>query len=244
MPLRFFLIFLPLNLCILLLLPLVACNSFASDFQQYGEMRPVMREGHTEARVSLCSANIAPHAFAIGALAGLEGEVTIANGQVWVTRVVNGKPATTGPSCIEGDNATLLSVGHISRSVQFPLVATADAHALENAIHIATENCNWLDANGPFVFEIKGTAITVKTHIITGECAYAVADADPLSLEIVSPTQVSVVGIYAQGQAGVLTHHGTSVHMHVIFQRDGATITGHIDEISFLAGAELHLPTE
>ena len=120
----------------------------------------------------------------------------------------------------------------------------ADANALENAIHIATENCNWLDANGPFVFEIKGTAITVKAHIITGECAYAVADADPLSLEIVSPTQVSVVGIYAQGQAGVLTHHGTSVHMHVIFQRDGATITGHIDEISFLAGAELHLPTE
>jgi hypothetical protein len=42
------------------------------------------------------------------------------------------------------------------------------------------------------------------------KCAYAVADADPLRLKIVSPTQVLVVGIYAQGRPGVLTHHGTS----------------------------------
>ena len=42
------------------------------------------------------------------------------------------------------------------------------------------------------------------------KCAYAVADADPLRLKIVSPTQVLVVGIYAQGRPRVLTHHGTS----------------------------------
>ena len=42
------------------------------------------------------------------------------------------------------------------------------------------------------------------------KCAYAVADADPLRLKIVSPTQVLVVGISAQGRPGVLTHHGTS----------------------------------
>ena len=89
---------------------------------------------------SLCAAYSAPYANSVGALTGLDGEVTIADGQAWVTRNMGDRPVTSRPFCADGDRATLLSVGHMSGSIRFALAASADIHAPERAIHDASEN--------------------------------------------------------------------------------------------------------
>ena len=166
-----------------------------------------MRESQTQARVSLCAAYSAPYANSVGALTGLDGEVTIADGQAWVTRNMGDRPVTSRPFCADGDRATLLSVGHMSGSIRFALAASADIHAPERAIHDASENYKCFSLNGPIVFTITGSTNSYKVLVITCECAYATADVDSLRLEITSATHVMDVDFYAEGQAGVLTHH-------------------------------------
>ncbi len=126
---------------LLVLYAVVACNKGKPAFEQFGEMRTVMSESQTHASVFLCAAYSAPYANSVGALADLDGEVTIADGQVWVTPNVGDKPVTSRPLCADGDRAILLSVGHMSSSIRFALAASADIHAPERAIHDASENC-------------------------------------------------------------------------------------------------------
>ncbi|MFM1816848.1 MAG: hypothetical protein RLZ98_3543, partial [Pseudomonadota bacterium] len=92
---------------------LASCASSPQEIEQYGAMREVMREGKTEARVTVCDVASDASMFGVGALEGLGGEVTIDAGEVWVSRVDAGKPVTTGPRCMPADRATLLSIGSI-----------------------------------------------------------------------------------------------------------------------------------
>jgi hypothetical protein len=110
---------------LLVLYAVVACNKGKPAFEQFGEMRTVMSESQTHASVFLCAAYSAPYANSVGALADLDGEVTIADGQVWVTPNVGDKPVTSRPLCADGDRAILLSVGHMSSSIRFALAASA-----------------------------------------------------------------------------------------------------------------------
>jgi hypothetical protein len=50
------------------------------------------------------------------------------------------------------------------------------------------------------------------------------------------------VGFYAADAAGVLTHHGTAIHVHAIIEYDGRVLTGHIDGLTLKPGASLQLP--
>ena len=52
--------------------------------------------------------------------------------------------------------------------------------------------------------------------------------------------EVTLVGFYAEGRAGILTHHGRTTHLHVVL-REGA-LSGHLDEVSLTDGARLLLP--
>ncbi|MCZ6837069.1 MAG: hypothetical protein O7G85_14930 [Planctomycetota bacterium] len=57
-------------------------------------------------------------------------------------------------------------------------------------------------------------------------------------------TDAVIVGFFALDAAGVMTHHGTSIHIHAILSINGNTITGHIDRVSVLPGAILRIPGE
>ncbi len=61
------------------------------EVRQDGSMREVMRDGQTEGRVLLSEAAEESGAIAVGALEWLGGEVTIVEGEAWVSRVVDGE---------------------------------------------------------------------------------------------------------------------------------------------------------
>lgn len=220
--------------------PLASCASKHAHPEQYGAMRAVMREGQTEARVTVCDVADGRTRFGVGALEGLSGEVTIDSGEVWVSRVEAGKPVTTGPGCTPTDRATLLSVGSIENPVTSTIeIAMAD-ESLEEAIGRAGALVGM--PREPFMFAIDATATMLRAHVIAGTCAHADPNAEAFRLSIDVPLQIRIVGLYAAGAPGVLTHHGSNVHMHAIFVHMGQRMTAHIDSIALAAGARLSVP--
>ena len=51
-----------------------------------------------------------------------------------------------------------------------------------------------------------------------------------------------LVGFFGKNQDGVMTHHGSNIHIHGLLDIDGATATGHLDSVEFTNGAKLYLP--
>jgi acetolactate decarboxylase len=217
----------------------------ATPVSQVGQMRAVMREGLTEPRAALTEFVGTPHAFAVGAMAGLDGEVTILDGQVWITRVVAGRPVSFGPHATPDDNATLLIGAHVSawRSVTLP--AAAGGEELE-ALIAQQARAHGLDASKPFPFRIEGGLSSLDMHVINGFCPHSGGEAaqanQPWTFAGAPAAHVTIVGFYAGGSEGEMTHHGTAIHAHALVRLDAERITGHVDAMTVAPGAVLMLP--
>ncbi len=65
-------------------LTLFAGCAASTPVTQHGRMREVLREGNTQPRISLVEVAQRPGAIGVGALAGLGGEVTVVDANVWI----------------------------------------------------------------------------------------------------------------------------------------------------------------
>jgi acetolactate decarboxylase len=54
--------------------------------RQWGSMRAALHDGQTQGRVTLAHVVAKPHAYGVGALEGLAGEVAIFDGQCWIAQ--------------------------------------------------------------------------------------------------------------------------------------------------------------
>lgn len=215
-----------------------------ATIHQFGAMRSVMREGSTQARTSLRDW-ADPHTVAVGAIVGLDGEITVVDGRVWVSRVRDGVVVTSGPAVAPEDQATLLTAMRVARWRSVRLDAGAAGRELEDLIEQGAAR-QGIDTSLPFPFVIEGQAASFDMHVINGFCPHsgieAAADREPWRLTLSEATPATIVGFFAKDSEGVLTHHGTAMHAHALLARDGGWATGHIDSISIEAGATLRVP--
>lgn len=221
-------------------------NMAQLEVAQFGGMREVMRQGQTEPRISLADAVAEPHAVAVGALEGLAGEVTIIDGEVWVSRMHGGELRVTGPEPIAGDRATLLTLAHVGAWEYVPIESAVEGIDLEALIEQAAR-ARGVDTSRPFPFLIEGMLTSLDLHVINGYCPIATdpatVDAQPWRWSNSRRADVRIVGFYAPNAAGVMTHHGSSVHAHAILLVDGKTVTGHIDRVVVEPGMTVRVPT-
>lgn len=212
--------------------------------QQFGAMMPVMREGHTEARVKLAEC-ATQHAIAVGAIEGLDGEITVIDGAAWVSRVRNGGIVTTGPEVVPTDRATLLTATRVDRWYATRLEASVSAMELEAAIERIARD-HGLDTSRPLPFMIEGDATSLEMHVINGYCPQSsdevAAGREPWRPTLTKPSRVVIVGFLAKNSEGIMTHHGTSIHAHGLLTVNGQRVTGHIDSIAIAAGAQIKVP--
>jgi acetolactate decarboxylase len=207
-------------------------------------MRDVLRDGNTEARVALSDADITEESFGVGALAGLEGEVTIDAGHVTISRSTGADTVTT-TGIFDGDAASMLFLGTVSRWSNVDINKPISSLEVDGflAAALAGHNTN----HGPTPFRMEGEFSDIKMHVIGGQCPIrARMYGEPMTkpafaLDIPQGT-ATVVGIYAADAAGDVTHMGSDTHMHIIVEHDGRTITGHIESIGVLPGSTLHIP--
>lgn len=130
-------------------------NTGQPAVDQFGAMRDVMREGHTESRIGLTDAVAQPHAVAVGALEGLAGEITIVDGDVWVSRPTDRGLKVTGPEPIAEDQATLLTLAHVATWQTVTIETAAEGRELELLIE-QTAQARGINTTKPFPFVIKG----------------------------------------------------------------------------------------
>lgn len=209
---------------------------------QYGGMRDALRMGNTQARVTFEEIARTPHAFAVGALTNLAGEVTVFDGNVYTATTNDGETAFTSINKSEFASATLLSLAYVPKWISMELPSKLP---LEDAIELAASLLG-TDTSEPFPFYIKGTANEFKLHVINGFCPVAKPDLapefQPWRLESTGTEPITVVGIYAKNQEGVMTHHGSDVHIHGILKMRGEITSGHLDSVALEPGALIYIP--
>ncbi len=225
-----------------LALLMAACNgpSQAPKLQTWGELRSVLRDGETQGRVELSRAS-APGLYGLGAVAGLKGEVLVVDGEVWVSRATASDSAGMAGPPLEGEQATLLALGSVEQWSASVLPVTSDMKALELAVRTAAEAAG-CDPTQPVPFVIEGIAASLDLHVLNGACPSASPppEHEPYRASLDS-AEVLLVGFYAEGMAGKLTHKGASSHVHVL--TGGAQrVVGHVDGLRLSAGARLRVP--
>lgn len=196
-------------------------------------MREVLREGRDHGRVEVVSVTHSD-SVGVGALAGLEGEVTILDGHALVSRLES--DGITVRDARPGEQAALLVSARVKDWQELKLPDCEDYRALESCIR-GSLIVNGFDPRSPTPVRIIGRAERLCVHVIAGACPIADPDG-PAPWRFDGPADdVTLVGVYVEDAAGRLTHHNHVSHLHA----HAGPVTGHLDEVE-LRDAKLFLP--
>ena len=234
--------FLHLRVLILSFFFLVGCNKAESLVQQYGGMRDALRMGNTQSRISFEEISSRPHAFAVGALTDLKGEITILDGQIVVATTEDGLTAkSTSSSGME--SATLLTLAYIE---QWTKDTIPTGMSFEEAVEEVAKD-NGINTDEPFPFYALVVTKSFEMHVINGFCPVAdpeLAPSDQPWRRHGFQTEMLVVGFFAKNQQGFMTHHGSRLHIHGIDTSGKNMISGHLDSIEVMPESTIFLPAE
>lgn len=200
----------------------------------WGSMREALREGQSEARVELAGL-AGGGAIGVGALAGLAGEVTIANGHAFVA-TVDGDACHVTDAPADGAAATLLVHAPVTSWRVYPLPDCPTYGDLESAISAELERQGF-DPTIPTPVRVRGRASHLEYHVIAGACPIADPTGPAPWRFSGSLDDVELVGFFVEGAAGRFTHHDRRSHLHVLAPQR----TGHLDAVS-LSDAKLRIP--
>jgi acetolactate decarboxylase len=218
-----------------------ACASTRSGtvLVQYGGMREVMREGRDEARVRLSDLGPAEGLIAVGALAGLAGEVTADGSSWWIATADETRVAVEHEP---GERAAaLLTARRVAAWDETVVADPLDEARLGSLVerHLRERG---RDPTEPWPLRIDGLAAQAELHVIRGDCPHAPEATIPAWRCTPAPgTPIVLVGFYAPGKEGLLTHHGTDFHLHAILSVAGAEVAGHLDSFELAPGARVRI---
>lgn len=221
---------------------LTSCAAPSAEVRSWGTMREALRDGHSEARVDAAQVTNAT-TVGVGAAAGLAGEITIVDGRV-VHTIVDGGTARDGAT--DAVPATLLAVADVGSWREVAIDRAMDMATLEQWI-LDEAGRGGIDTEKPFAFEVRGPLRDVRLHVINGQCPVR---ARMMGRELTKPpferelreVEGTLVGIFAVDAAGALTHHDSSMHVHVVLDGVDGEWTGHCETVGVGEGAVLRLP--
>ena len=104
-------------------------------------------------------------------------------------------------------------------------------------------NGRWPTGTETFPFVVRGELEELDAHVLNGRCPYAgpgSKETDPVTR---ARTRASgtLVGFYTELEPGLITHHGSRTHVHVLLEGDPAFV-GHDDAVRIRRGARIGLP--
>lgn len=216
---------------------------------RYGGMHEALAKGEHQARVRVAELLEQEHLFAVGALEGLAGEITILDSVVYATTLTD----EDQPLALDGAQAaaTMLVGQAVPHWTRLPIADGVAPDRFDDTVRDAA-NGQGLDVSTPFLFVIEGMLTDVRLHVIHGACPVharmnkleLAAERRPYELEI-ETLRGTVVGVYATDAVGKLTHPATSTHAHLIYvdEKTGEQITGHLERVGVAPGASLSVPS-
>lgn len=224
-----------------LLALLCACTHPSPSYFSFGSVRSVLRDGQSQARVQLHTLD-RDGLVAVGAAAGLDGEITIDGGRCLLSQVRDGKLQTSRDPVAA---ATMLFAARVPAWQTIVVEQDVPAERLGEYLRDLIEDLG-LHPVPPVPFRAEGPLLDLNLHVIAGQCPIRAAHA---GLELTSPPyrleqargNGRLVGFYAPDGGGQITHHGSSIHVHAVL-REPRLLTGHCEAVGLAAGAHLYLP--
>ena len=204
-----------------------------------GEMRNVMQKGDLSAHFDLATLKGMAGLYALGPVAGLQGEVVVLDGQPAVTTLVDGKPAVSAG----WPKACFLVYAQVRQWDTQPVPPEVRSLGELEPFVLAAAKRAGLDVGRPFPFLLTGAPASVKYHVVWK------TDGLPHTRELhqkakvpfeVQDREVRMLGFWSDRHQGVFTHHDSTIHVHVR-TADGRD-AGHVDAATFTTPMTLHLP--
>lgn len=208
-----------------ILLVVAACSSTASSGDRpvrvWGELRKIMHDGDSAARVTVDEVRRDGYNHAVGALSGLRGEIVIDDGRLCLEHA---DPALAR----DPEDATLLVAARVTAWHDISIQAEIPPDELDARIEALLAGAK-VDLSQPIPIRIEGTTTDVHWHVVAPGATHDThATAGPHGVEATSTAPL--VGFFA----GVFTHMGQTTHLH--------TCRGHVDRVGVAAGARLRVP--
>lgn len=220
----------------------------ASKLNVYGGMHETLAKGDHQARVNIVDLLAQENFYAVGAVAGLHGEITVLDSAAFVTGVAPGSGLKPLDST---DTAATLLVGQTVPCWSRDVIGDDVPPDRFDGMILTAAAGRGVDASTPFMFIVEGELTDVRIHVINGACPVHARmqkieltdDRLPFEYEA-ERIQGTVVGVYASDAVGKLTHPATSVHAHLIYidESTGEKVTGHIERVGVAAGATVKVP--
>jgi acetolactate decarboxylase len=209
----------------------------------FGTLREVVREGRIGGRVALSQVVARPHAWGLGALAQLRGEVAILDGTIWISTVEDSQLVTTASPAAR-DSACLLVAAHVPAWRDVRITAPIPLAALQDTLAARGAGLG-LPRGGPFPFQVEGPLAGLEWHVIDARRLAPGPSSHEAHQEAAmrgrrDAVRGTLVGFYSDHHAGVFTHHTTHVHAHVVVAAE--SLSAHVDDVVVGAGAVLRLP--
>lgn len=205
-----------------------------------GELKIVMMKGDVRGTIDLKDVARLPHLYAVGALEGLQGEVTIVDGVASIARVQDGKVATS--KAAEG-KACVLVYAQVERWKDVPVPKTTRSLDELEAFLVEAARREGIDVSRPFPFLVKGTVKEARYHVLRhpGEVKDTADLHDKAKVKyILKDAAAELVGFYSEKHLGVFTCGG-NVHVHL---RSGdGKLSGHLDDVVLGSDMRLFVPT-
>lgn len=208
-----------------------------------GALRPMLHEGKTGPAVNLSRLLPDEALYAVGALAGLAGEVTVVGGEVYLSYGKEQQPEAKVAEDSEAAAALLVSA-HVPAWRLMKTEKVIEFDKLDDAIaHLATKA--GLDVNGRFPFVVEGRVRDLEWHVLAGVPPAGTGESHEDHLKDAAAfrlpnTIATLVGFYSPSDEGVFTHMGSKTHVHVVAGTPPGT--GHVDHVMVLPGAIVRFP--
>ncbi len=226
--------------------PAAAANPepFTATVNVYGALREIMHMGRTERRVDLAPLIGTSGTYGLGALEGLGGEVTLWDGQLWLSTPDGQGGAAAGKHDATTAGATLLVTSTVTAWQERLLEQAVPFAQLDTFIERAAREAG-VNVEEAFPFRIEGTSTRLDWHVINGGKIPAGAHGHEAHMKTavrgsLTGTRVQILGFYSPKHHAIFTHHDTNTHAHVISSTP--TVTGHVDHVDVDKGARLYLP--
>lgn len=216
------------------------------NFSVYGNFSQMMREGDVSGKIALASIPSGAGVYGVGALADLQGEILIWDGQILVSPGASISGSTQSPQA--DDQAALLVTAQVSEWEPIQTPGNMTQQAFE-AFVVDSARTKGIDVNKPFPFLVIGEITDYAWHVVTGVAKRHGAGAHHPHSHANKRTftrakaQGKLVGFYsAQELEAVISHPGERLHVH--YTDDDLKISGHLDYFGIHQGATLLLPKQ
>jgi len=217
-----------------------------------GAQKDIVASGKADSVINLQDLAATKNLFAIGPVAGLDGEITIFNSQPYVSQV-RGDDFEVHHSLDYG--AIFLVWSAQAEWQDIPIPATVKSYLELQDFVKSQAQAAGIDTGKSFAFLLSGTPADIKYHInvdrTEGQAITKVLFLRSKAPFALKNEPVDILGFYSENHPGVFLPNTSpaikaesgrqnAMHIHVIAKTSKAT--GHIDDLTLGEGMVLRLP--